>query len=142
MDAYRDQYATLFHNGRKVTVIGISVDADTTLAHWAREAVFPIVFASDKTAAIGKTYGAFDPKNNVDNRSLFVVGPDGQISYIVKPFKVIAPASYTDLAERREQGDARRADVIRRPSLSPRPRLCVPPTPVYATWPVRFMTTT
>ncbi len=98
MDAYRDQYATLFKNGRKVTVIGISVDADTTLANWAREADFPIVFASDSASKIGKTYGAFDPKNNVDNRSLFVVGPDGRISYVVKPFKVMAPASYTDLA--------------------------------------------
>ena len=99
MDAYRDQYATLFKNGRKVTVIGISADADTTLANWAREADFPIVFASDIGGTIGKTYGAFDVKNNVDNRSLFVVGPDGHISYVVKPFKVLAPAAYTDLAK-------------------------------------------
>lgn len=99
MDAYRDQYATLFKNGRKVTVIGISADADTTLANWAREADFPIVFASDIGGTIGKTYGAFDAKNNVDNRSLFVVGPDGHISYVVKPFKVLAPAAYTDLAK-------------------------------------------
>src|ERR1700722_17102365 len=98
MEAYRDQYATLFHNGRKVTVIGISVDADTTLAAWARESDFPVVFASDKGGAVGKSYGAFDTKNNVDNRSLFVVAPDGQIAYVVKPFKVLAPASYTDLA--------------------------------------------
>jgi thioredoxin-dependent peroxiredoxin len=99
MDAYRDQYATLFKNGRNVTVIGISVDADTTLANWAREADFPVVFASDSGGKIGKTYGAFDLKNNVDNRSLFVVGPDGRVSYVVKPFKVMAPASYTDLAK-------------------------------------------
>ena len=99
MDAYRDQYATLFRNGRKVTVIGISVDADTTLANWAREADFPIVFASDIGGTIGKTYGAFDVKNNVDNRSLFVVGPDGHVSYVVKPFKVMAPTAYTDLAK-------------------------------------------
>ena len=37
MEAYRDQYATLFNNGKKVVVIGISVDADTTQANWARE---------------------------------------------------------------------------------------------------------
>ena len=47
MEAYRDQYATLFNNGRKVTVIGISVDPDTTLAAWANESDFPVVFASD-----------------------------------------------------------------------------------------------
>ena len=29
MEAYRDQYATLFNNGKKVVVLGISVDPDT-----------------------------------------------------------------------------------------------------------------
>jgi peroxiredoxin Q/BCP len=98
MEAYRDQYATLFHNGRKVTVIGISVDADTTQAAWAHESDFPIVFASDSGSVVGKIYGAYDAQNKVDNRSLFVVGPDGRIVYVAKPFKVLTPASYTDLA--------------------------------------------
>jgi peroxiredoxin Q/BCP len=98
MEAYRDQYAKLFHNGRKVTVIGISVDADTTQANWAHESDFPIVFASDSGSVVGKMYGAYDAQNKVDNRSLFVVGPDGRIAYVTKPFKVLAPASYTDLA--------------------------------------------
>ena len=47
MEAYRDQYATLFNNGRKVVVIGISADPDTTLASWARDEQFPMLFASD-----------------------------------------------------------------------------------------------
>ena len=98
MEAYRDQYAKLFHNGLKVAVIGISVDADTTLANWAGESDFPVVFASDPGGTVGKTYGAFDVQNNVDNRSLFVVGPDGHIAYVTKPFKVMSPAAYTDLA--------------------------------------------
>ena len=97
MEAYRDQYATLFHNGRNVAVIGISVDADTMQANWARESSFPIVFASDLGGVVGKTYAAYDAKNSMDNRSLFVVAPDGRIAYIAKPFKVLAPASYTDL---------------------------------------------
>ncbi len=98
MEAYRDRYASLFNNGRKVAVIGISVDADTTLASWAREDDFPIAFASDKGSVVGKLYGAYDAKNNVDNRSLFVVGPDGKIAYVTKPFKALSPAAYTDLA--------------------------------------------
>ena len=56
------------------------------------------MFADDSGSVVGKLYGAFDDKNNVDNRSLFVVGPDGQVAYVVKPFKVLSPASYTDLA--------------------------------------------
>ncbi len=98
MEAYRDQYATIFNIGRKVVVIGISVDADTTLASWAKESDFPIVFASDKGSVIGKLYGAFDAKNNVDNRSLFVIGPDGKVAYMAKPFKALSPAAYSDLA--------------------------------------------
>jgi peroxiredoxin len=97
MEAYRDQYATLFHNGRKVTVIGISIDADTTLANWARESDFPIVFASDRGSSVGKMYGAFDAEHNIDDRSLFVVAPDGHIAYVTKPFKVLSPAAYADL---------------------------------------------
>ncbi|HEY4672052.1 MAG TPA: redoxin domain-containing protein [Gemmatimonadaceae bacterium] len=98
MEAYRDQYATLFNNGRNVTVIGISVDADTTLASWARDEDFPIVFASDPGGTVGRLYGAFDAKNKLDNRSLYVVRPDGRIAYVTKPFKVLTPAAYSDLA--------------------------------------------
>jgi peroxiredoxin len=98
MEAYRDQYATLFNNGRNVTVIGISVDPDTTLASWAREEDFPILFASDPGGKVGQLYGAYDPKNKSDNRSLLVVRPDGRIGYVTKPFKVLTPSAYTELA--------------------------------------------
>jgi peroxiredoxin len=98
MEAYRDQYATLFNNGRNVVVIGISVDPDTTLASWAKEEDFPIVFASDPGGNAGQLYSAYDAKNKVDNRSLFVVGPDGRVAYVTRPFKVLTPSAYTELA--------------------------------------------
>ena len=47
MEAYRDQYATLFNNGRNVVVLGISQDADTTLISWFRELQTPIMVMSD-----------------------------------------------------------------------------------------------
>jgi peroxiredoxin Q/BCP len=98
MEAYRDQYATTFNNGRHVTVIGISVDPDTALFSWARDEDFPILFASDPGGIIGKRYGAFDAKNQLDDRTLFVVGPDGRIAHIARPFKQLSPQAYTDLA--------------------------------------------
>jgi len=98
MEAYRDQYATLFNNGRNVTVIGISVDPDTALASWARDEDFPVAFASDPGSVVGQQYGAYDAKNKVDNRSLFVVAPNGRIAYVTKPFKVLTPSAYTELA--------------------------------------------
>jgi peroxiredoxin Q/BCP len=98
MEAYRDQYATLFNNGRKVVVIAISADADTTLASWAREEHFPMLFGSDTGGKVGALYETFDTKRNQDTRSLFVVGPDGKIAYVTRPFRVLVQQSYTDLA--------------------------------------------
>jgi peroxiredoxin len=97
MEAYRDQYATLFNNGRNVVVIGISVDADTTLAAWAKEADFPLLFLSDAGGHVGQTYGAHNPKNKMDDRSLFVIRPDGRVGYVTRPFKVLTPGAYTEL---------------------------------------------
>src|SRR3712207_4003043 len=98
MEAYRDQYATLFNNGHRVTVIAVSVDADTTLAAWAREQSFPMVFASDPGGVVGRRYGAFDEKNKVDNRSLYVIGPDGRVAFHTPNFRALSQAAYTELA--------------------------------------------
>ncbi len=97
MEAYRDQYATLFNNGRKVVVIGVSVDPDTTLASWARESAFPVLFASDTSGAVGRLYGAFLAKDKLHNRFLFVIDSTGKVAYRAIPFRVLAQQSYTDL---------------------------------------------
>lgn len=99
MEAYRDQYATIFNNGRAVVVIGISVDADTTQASWAREEDFPLLFASDADGRVGIAYAAHDSARKQDNRSLYVIGPDGRITFVAKPFRILVQQSYTDLAD-------------------------------------------
>jgi peroxiredoxin len=98
MEAYRDQYATLFNNGRKVIVLGVSVDADTAQYSWMRDSDFPFVFASDPEGKVGGLYGAYDAKSKMDNRSLYVIGPDGKIAYKTQPFRILAADAYTDLA--------------------------------------------
>jgi|SRR5688500_10374538 peroxiredoxin len=95
MEAYRDQYATLFNNGKKVVVLGISTDADTTLAAWAREGSFPFLFVSDSGQVIGKLYGSI--RGNYDARNLFVVGPDGRIVHRMTPFNVLSQDAYLEL---------------------------------------------
>ncbi len=97
MDAYRDQYAQLFRGGRDVTLVAISVDPDTTLAAWARERNYPFTFVSDTGGRVGKQYGAWSAKYSVDNRTLFVIAPDGRISYVAAPFREIDPAAYEAL---------------------------------------------
>ena len=98
MNAYRDQYAQLFKNGRNVVLIAISADPDTALASWARDSEFPFLFASDTGAAVGRRYGALASDAGMTNRNLFVVGPDGRIAYRAIPFREIDPTSYTELA--------------------------------------------
>jgi peroxiredoxin len=97
MEAYRDQYATLFNNGKKVVVIGISADADTVQGNWARESGFPNLFASDPDQAVAKLYGSADGK--LDTRNVFVVGADGKIAARIMRFNVLSGDAYTELGK-------------------------------------------
>jgi peroxiredoxin len=97
MEAYRDQYATLFNNGKKVVVLGVSVDADTTLANWARESSFPVLFGSDPDQKVGKLYGS--TRGKLDSRNLFVIGPDGRITFKQVPVNVLSQEEYAELGK-------------------------------------------
>jgi peroxiredoxin len=97
MEAYRDQYAKLFNNGKGVAVIGISTDADTAQASWAHDARLPIYFASDPDGAVVKLYDVKMPAINYARRVLFVVDPTGHVSYVASPFKEMVEDSYTEL---------------------------------------------
>ncbi|HMA02435.1 MAG: peroxiredoxin family protein [Gemmatimonas sp.] len=98
MEAYRDRYEKLFAGGKGVVVVSISADADTTQQSWARDANFPMVFVSDSSGAIGKTYGVFLPKYHMDNRVAFVLSPEGKITYRAMPFKEMTEGAYGELA--------------------------------------------
>jgi peroxiredoxin len=95
MEAYRDQYAKLFNNGRHLVVVGISVDPDTMLASWARDLDTPVLFASDVGQRVGKLYGSV--RGTLDNRSVFVIDPGGRIVKRMQPFVELADTSYVEL---------------------------------------------
>jgi peroxiredoxin len=100
MHAYRDQYATMFHQGRNVVLIAISADSADALAAWARDDEFPFLMASDVGSVVGRRYGAFVATRSggfVDNRTAFVIAPDGKISYVAAPFREIDPTAYDEL---------------------------------------------
>jgi peroxiredoxin Q/BCP len=97
MNAYRDQYAQLFRSGQNVVLIAISVDVDTALASWARDNQFQFLMASDSGGTVGRAYGAVVPGRVVNNRNLFVVGPDGRIAFRAVPFREVDPTAYTEL---------------------------------------------
>ncbi|HEX9564265.1 MAG TPA: redoxin domain-containing protein [Gemmatimonadaceae bacterium] len=97
MEAYRDQYATLFNNGRDVVVLGISVDPDTTLINWFRDIETPIMVMSDADASVSRTYQAYNETSKTDARHLYVVDGAGRITYKATPFRVMAQDAFTEL---------------------------------------------
>jgi peroxiredoxin Q/BCP len=97
MDAYRDQYATVFKNGRGIVLIAISADPDTALASWARDKEYPFLFASDNSLAVARQYGALADEPGLANRNLFVVGPDGKVTYRAIPFREMDASAYKAL---------------------------------------------
>ena len=99
MEAYRDQYATIFKNGQGVTVLAISTDDIPTLHDWAAEKNFPVTFLSDSGAVVGRLYEVKAPIATMNRRVVFVVGPDGRITHVMRPFRELSADAYTELGE-------------------------------------------
>ena len=97
MEAYRDQYATLFNNGRGVVVIGISVDPDTALVSWFREMETPIMVVGDTDFKVSRMYQAFNETNKVNARHLYVIDKTGKVTYKALPFRWSVQDAYTEL---------------------------------------------
>jgi len=101
MNAYRDQYAQVFNGGENVVLIAISTDPVEELASWASDEAYPFLFGSDEGATVGKLYGAFvdRPDGALDNRTAFVIDPEGTITYVAAPFRQVDPTAYEELGE-------------------------------------------
>src|SRR3954465_15988147 len=97
MNAYRDQYAKLFKDGRGVVLIAISADPDTALASWARDSEYPFLFASDSGLTVARQYGALARPPGLTNRNLFLAETDGKIASRGIPFREVDASAYTEL---------------------------------------------
>ena len=97
MNAYRDQYAQLFNDGQGVKVFAISVDPDTTHANWARDTGYPVTFVSDTVKDAGRAYNVLPAGRASFQRVLFVVGKDGKIAHVMRPFRELVQDSYDEL---------------------------------------------
>lgn len=103
MTAYRDQYASLFNNGRNVVVLGITQDPAEDLHDWLAETDFPFVFASDGVNDAG-TYALYggplrdeEGNPNIDMRTVVVVAPDGNVAAVIPEFRQVDPTAYEEL---------------------------------------------
>jgi thioredoxin-dependent peroxiredoxin len=95
MQAYRDQYASLFRNGQNLVLVGISNDPAEALASWAFDDDFQFLFGSDPD---GSAYAAFggDPREGgmVGSRAVIVVDPEGKIAEVIPRFNQVDPGAY------------------------------------------------
>jgi peroxiredoxin Q/BCP len=100
MQAYRDQYASLFRDGQNVVLVGISNDPAEELASWAKDEDFQFLFGSDPD---GSAYAAFggDPRDNgmVGSRAVVVVDPEGRVAEVIPRFNQVDPGAYAQLKE-------------------------------------------
>lgn len=99
MQTYRDQFATLFNGGQGVTVLAVSTDPVDTIAAWAKDEKFPMTFLSDREATVGQLYDVKYPAMNLLRRVLFVIGPDGRVTHVMRPFAELSSDAYTELRE-------------------------------------------
>jgi peroxiredoxin Q/BCP len=98
MKAYRDRYPELFRDGKDVVLLGVSTDRESSLQEWARDEGFPFAFVSDPGGELGAKYGALDPGDLFARRLLYVIAPDGTVSYVAAPFRQNSEEAYTELA--------------------------------------------
>ncbi len=99
MEAYRDQYAQLFNAGNGVTVLAVSTDEADFQQKWAAEANFPVTFVSDVAGALAEPYDVKYPAINMYRRVLFVIGKDGKVAHVMRPFRELSQDAYTELGE-------------------------------------------
>jgi peroxiredoxin len=98
MRAYRDQYAEIFGDRDDVVLLTISRDDTEELRSWAEDEGFEFRMLSDLDGTVGEAYGAVNDSGTLNNRNLFIVGPDGLIAHRMVPFREVDPTAYTDLA--------------------------------------------
>ena len=99
MEAYRDQYASIFRGGRGVTVLAVSNDPAEELASWASDSDFPVLFGSDddNSAAVAFGVGKRD-SGTPASRAVVVIDPEGRVSWTTPGFRQLDPTAYDELA--------------------------------------------
>lgn len=84
-----------------MVALSISADGADELASWAKDANFPMMFASDTTGDIAEKYATtgtgIGPMKKFYKRVVFVVGPDGRVAHVFRPFSALSQDQYAQL---------------------------------------------
>ena len=94
MQTFADQYETLF--GPDVVVLGISADPLESHQRFAASLDLPFRLLSDPDLDVARKYGSKGDGGR-PRRTVFVVGPDGRITYRNLRFNPLDPKDYSAL---------------------------------------------
>jgi len=92
---FRDEYASLFGNG--VVVVPVSADSIASHTSWASDMKFPFALASDVDLTVADKYGSHMAGRPIANRTVYVVGKDGRITYRELRFNALSEDAYAAL---------------------------------------------
>ncbi len=98
LSKFRDEYTSLFGDG--VVVLPTSVDTLQSHASWAHDAHFPFAMIADPQSQVATMYGSqgMNPGRKAFQRTVFVIGKDGNIAYTDTKFNALAQDGYDKLA--------------------------------------------
>jgi thioredoxin-dependent peroxiredoxin len=96
LSKFRDEYATLFGDG--VVVLPASVDSLASHAGWAKESHFPFAMIADPSGDLAREYASAASNRKYFNRTVYVIGRDGKISYEDLRFGALSQDAYDKLA--------------------------------------------
>lgn len=96
MTKFRNEYSSLFGPG--VVVLPVSNDSLDSHVGWAKDAHFPFGMISDVNGDLAKKYGSVNPSRPYFNRTVYVIGKDGQITYSDMRFGALNQQAYDKLA--------------------------------------------
>jgi peroxiredoxin len=98
MEAYRDQYAQLFHGGRNVVLIALSADPTDDLISWAADGHFPFLFGSDPGSRVYAAFGGSPRDTGIaGSRAVIVIDGEGRIAHVIPAFRQVDPEAYEEL---------------------------------------------
>ena len=94
LQTFAEQYDSLF--GPDVTLVAISTDSVTTHSRFAASLNLPFRLLSDPEQRVSKQYASKDP-GGYNRRTVYVIGPDGRVSYRNMKFNALDPQAYSEL---------------------------------------------
>jgi peroxiredoxin Q/BCP len=95
MKTFAEQYDSLF--GPDVVVVGISADSVETHTRFAASLNLPFRLLSDPDQKVARKFGS-NGENGTMRRTVYVIGPRGDVTYRNLRFNALDPKHYSELA--------------------------------------------